>query len=81
METAGRDGQVETRELTELLKRLSPGGMVCLTRAQFLTAFGTHGFITEQKRAATNLANLYRCDTRFTRERSAFYVAFTRRQA
>jgi hypothetical protein len=71
---------VQATELVELLKGLSPGDMVRLTRAQFLTAFGTHGFITEQKRAATNLANLYGCDTRFTNERSAFYVVFTRRQ-
>jgi hypothetical protein len=72
---------VEATELTGLFKGLSPGGTVRLTRAQFLTAFGTHGFITEQKRAATNLANLYGCDTRFTHGRCAFYVVFTRRQA
>jgi hypothetical protein len=75
------DWRVEAKELTGLLNSLSPGDMVRLTGAQFLTAFGTHGSIAEQKRAATNLANLYGCDTCFTHGRSAFYVVFTRRQA
>jgi hypothetical protein len=79
---------VNAAELQELLNGLSSGDMVRLTRAQFTTAFGQfttafgmHGSIGHQQRAATNLANLYGCDTRFIRGRSTFYVVFTRRQA
>ena len=67
-------------DLQELLNSLSPDDTVHLTRAQFTTAFGAHGSLEEQRRAAMSLACLYGCDTRFIRERSAFYVVFTRRQ-
>jgi len=51
--------QLEATELQELLNGLSPGDMVRLTRAQFTTAFGAHGSIEEQRRAAVSRLSLW----------------------